>query len=166
MKINIFELTFERDHYYLERSSIVEKIQVNNRTLYSKFEKIEEPPTPLLIQQHLNRELTLALPCSTDGTIEYLVIEYEKEPNQHFFHLIKYVLKSLEITHFYTYESSKENHIQIFIPQSHITLEEAYRQVEKIEQTLEVKSSKRCKILPNKNLPINHNKIALPIKKM
>jgi len=166
LKINIFDLTFERDHYYLERNSIVTKIQVDNRTLYSKFEKIEEPPTPLLVQQHLNRELTLALPCSEDGTIDYLVIEYEKEPTQHFFYLIKHLLKSLQISPFYTYESSKENHIQIFIPRDHLPLDEAYKEVEKIEQILEVKSSKRCRIIPNKNLPINHNKITLPIKKM
>jgi len=166
LKIRIFELIFKRDHYYVERRKIVEKIQINNRTLYSKFEKIEESPTPLLIQQHLNREVTIALPCAANGTIDYLVIEYEKEPTQHFFYLIKQLLKSMGITRFYTYESSKENHIQIFIPYPNLPLEEAYREVEKIEQILEIKSSKRCKILPNKNLPIKHNKITLPIKKM
>ncbi len=166
MKLEIFDLTFDRDSYYIERNSIVEKITFNNRTLYSKFEKVEEEPTPLLIKQHLNRELILALPCGNNGQIDYLVIEYEREKSDHFFYLIKQLLKSLDITSFYTYESSKENHIQIFIPRENLSLEDAYRQVEKIEQILEIKSSKRCKILPNKNLPINYNKITLPIKKM
>ncbi len=166
MKLEIFDLTFDRNFYYIERNSIVEKITFDNRTLYSKFEKIEEAPTPLLVKQHLNRELILALPCYNNKKIDYLIIEYEKEQSDHFFYLIKHLLKSLDITTFYTYESSKENHVQIFIPRDNLNLEDAYTQVEKIEQILEVKSSKRCKILPNKNLPINYNKITLPLKKM
>jgi len=167
LKIEIFNLTFDRDFYYIERDSIVEKITFDNRTLYSKFEKIEEEPTPLLVQQHLQKELKMALPfAAPDGSIDYLVIEYEKEKSDGFFYLIKHLLKSLEISTFYTYESSRENHVQIFIPQEKLPLQDAYRQVEKIEHILEVKSSKRCKIFPNKNLPIKHNKITLPLKKM
>jgi len=166
LKIEIFDLSFERDFYYIQRNSIVEKITIDNRTLYSKFEKIEESPTPLLVQQHLEGFFVMALPCANHGIIDYLVIEYEKEENNHFFYLIKHLLKSLGITTFYTYESSKPKHVQIFIPRENLRLQEAYDQVEKIEQILEVKSSKRCKILPNKNLPINHNKITLPLKKM
>ncbi|NEW60022.1 DUF1882 domain-containing protein [Sulfurovum sp. bin170] len=41
-----------------------------------------------------------------------------------------------------------------------------YSKFEKIKQILKLKSSKRCKILPNKNLPIKYNKITLPSKKM
>ncbi len=166
MKIDIFDLSFERDFYYIERKNIVEKITIENRTLYSKFEKIEEPPTPLLIQQHLQGLFVMALPCSNNGKVDYLIIEYEKENNDHFYHLIKYLLKSLNITTFYTYKSSRPNHIQIFIPRNNLKLQDAYDQVEKIEQILEIKSPKRCQILPNKNLPINHNKIRLPLKKM
>ena len=43
---------------------------------------------------------------------------------------------------------------------------EHLKKVENIQQLLEIKSFKRCKIFPNKNLPKNYNKITLPIKKM
>ena len=166
MKTEIFDLEFDSDFYFIKRDSIVDKVTFNNRTLYSKFEKVDSPPTPLLIKQHLNRELTLALPLIRNGFVDYIVLEYEKEESNHFFHLIKHLLKLLEIEYFYTYESSKKNSVQIFIPRTELTVESAYNQVEKIERTLELKSSKRCKILPNRNLPIKYNKITLPIKKM
>ncbi len=166
MKIKIFDLEFDTNFYYIQRDSIVDKIKFNNRTFYSKFEKIDTPPTPLLIEQHLNREFTIALPLITDNHINYIVLEYEKDKNSHFYHLLKHLLKSLYITNFYTYESSKENLIQIFIPIKYNSITDVYKEVEKIKQILEIKSSKRCKILPDKNLPKNYNKITLPIKKM
>ena len=166
MKIKIFDLEFDTEFYYIQKDSIVDKIEFNNRTFYSKYEKIDTPPTPMLIEQHLHREFTIALPLITNNHINYIVLEYEKEESNHFFHLLKHLLKSLYITTFYTYESSKEKLVQIFIPIENITVKEAYKEVEKIKRTLELKSSKRCKILPDKNLPINYNKITLPIKKM
>ncbi|MCH9740185.1 MAG: DUF1882 domain-containing protein [Epsilonproteobacteria bacterium] len=166
MKIAIFDLEFDVECCYIQRDSIVEKISFNNRTLYSKFEKIDAPPSDILINQHLHKELVLALPLITNNLVNYLVLEYEKEESERYYHLIKHLLKSLDIDIFYTYESSQENHIQIFIPRENLTLDNAYIQVEKIKHLLELKSSKRCKIFPNKNLPENYNKITLPTKKM
>jgi hypothetical protein len=166
LKIEIFDLKFDTEFYYIQKDSIVEKITFNNRTLYSKFEKIENPPTPLLIKQHLNREFIVALPLIRDKNIDYIVLEYEEEESSNFYYLLKHILKSLYIDKFYTYSSAKDGVIQIFIPIESISLDEAYNEVEKIKQLLELKTSKRCKILPDKNLPINYNKIVLPIKKM
>ena len=166
MKIEIFDLEFDTEFYYIQRDSIVDKIKFNNRTFYSKFEKIDTPPTPLLIEQHLHREFTIALPLITNNHTNYIVLEYEKEESNHFYYLLKYLLKSLYITQFYTYEGSIEKVVQLFIPIRDITLQEAYKKVENIQQLLEIKSFKRCKIFPNKNLPKNYNKITLPIKKM
>ena len=166
MKIKIFDLEFDTEFYYIQKDSIVDKIKFNNRTFYSKFKKIDTSPTPLLIEQHLHREFTIALPLINNNHTNYIVLEYEKEENNRFYHLVKYLLKSLYITNFYTYQSSKENFVQIFIPIGNITLEEIYKKVENIQQILEFKSFKRCKIFPDVNLPKNYNKITLPIKKM
>ncbi len=166
MKITIFDLHFDVDSYYIKRDSIVDKITFNNRTLYSKYEKIALAPTKLLINQHLNRELIVAVPLISNNTTNYIVIEYEKESSNRFYYLLKQILKSLYIEKFYTYESSKKNHVQIFIPFENFTLEQAYEIIEKIEYTIEFKANKRCKILPHKHFPEIYNKITLPIKKM
>jgi len=166
LKLKIFDLKFDTDFYYIQRESIVDKITFNNRTFYSKFEKVDEEPSSLLLQQHLNGEITIAMPIIRGEIVDYIVLEYEREESDRFFHLIKHLLKSLNIETFYTYESSRNNHVQIFIPTDGLSLSDAYVQVENIQHTLELKSSKRCKILPNKNLPIKYNKIRLPLKKM
>jgi hypothetical protein len=166
LKIEIFELEFDSEYYYIERDTIVERVVFDNRTLYSEFEKVNSVPTPLLVHQHLAGELTIALPLIKNSSIDYIVLEYNKEQTNHFFYLIKHLLKSLQIELFYTYESSTPNSVQIFIPVSNLTLESVYFQVEKIEELIEVNSPKKCKILPNRNLPIIYNKITLPIKKM
>ena len=166
MKVKIFELEFDSEFYYIQKDFIVEKVKFANRTLYSKFKKVDEAPTPLLIKQHLQKELVVALPLITDNHINYIVLEYEKEENNHFYYLLKYLLKSLYIEEFYTYKSRKDKYIQIFIPVKNMSIESAYKEINKIEQILEAKSSKRCKILPDINLPKNYNKITLPIKKM
>ncbi len=166
MKITIFDLHFDVDSYYIKRDSIVDKIIFNNRTLYSKYEKISLSPTKLLINQHLNGELIVAVPLISNNRTNYIVIEYEKESSNRFYYLLKQILKSLYIETFYTYESSKKNHVQIFIPFEDFTLEKAYDIIEKIEYTMEFKANKRCKILPHKHFPKIYNKITLPIKKM
>jgi len=166
LKIKIFDLEFNTEFYYIQRDTIVDKIKFNNRTFYSKFEKIDRPPTPLLIEQHLHREFTIALPLITNNHTNYIVLEYEKEETNYFYHLLKHLLKSLYITEFYTYEGSTKRVVQIFIPIGDTPLKEAYKKVKNIKQTLELKSSKRCKIFPDENLPKNYNKIIIPIEKM
>ena len=166
MRVKIFDLEFDTNFYYIQKDFIVDKIRFNNRTLYSKFKKIEESPTPLLIKQHLHREITVALPLIEDNQIRYIVLEYEQERSDKFYHIIKYILKSLYIDRFYRYKSSKKNHIQIFIETKNIDIDTTYNLIENIENMLNFKLFKWYKIFPNKNLPKSYNKVVLPIKKM
>jgi len=158
-----FDLKFNCDLYYILRDSIVETLKFNNRTIYSKFERIDEPPSTLLIAQHLNGELKVALPLIQDGRVNYILLEYQKEEGNRFYYLLKHTLKSLYIEEFYTYLSAKNGYIQIFIPVENIPLESAYELVERIDRELETKFSKRCKIIPNRNLPPEYSLALLPI---
>ena len=166
MKLKIFDLSFDVDSYYIKRDSIVNKITFNNRTFYTKYEKFSSPPTELLLNQHLNGELIIAVPLILDNRPNYIVIEYEKESTNRFYYLLKQILKTLYIDTFYTYESAKKEDVQIFIPCEELSLEEAYEIIEKIEYTIEFKSNKRCKVLPHKQFPEIYNKITLPLTKM
>ena len=167
VNLKIFDLSLDVDSYYIQRDSIVNKVTFNNRTFYSKYEKFLSPPSELLIHQHLKGEVIVAVPLKVlNNRLNYIVIEYERESSNGFYYLLKQILKSLYIEVFYTYESAKKNHVQIFIPCDNLTLEEAYDTIEKIEYTIEFKSTKRCKILPHKHFPEISNKITLPFKKM
>ncbi len=166
MKVKIFDLEFNTKYYYIQQDFIVDKIRFNNRTIYTKFKRIEESPTPLLITQHLKREITVALPLIEDNQINYIVLEYEESESDKFYYILRYILKSLSIDKFHRYKSYRKNHIQIFIETEHRDIESAYNLIENIQNILNFKTSKGYKIFPNRNLPKNYNKIVLPVKKM
>ena len=166
MKINILDLEFSNDHYYIQNKSIVEKVTFNNRTFYSKFEKITTPLTPILLKQHQQNETTLAVPLVENDYVNYIVIEYHQEDWSNFYSLLKHLLKSLEIDNFTAYRNSKKELLQLFIPREHIAVTQAYKEVENIKHHLELKSKKSYKIYPNINLPKNFNIITLPIEKI
>ena len=167
MKIAILDLEFSAKRFYIQNSSIVEKIIFNNRTFYSKFEEVKTKLTPSLLQQHLQGEITLALPLIEEqDRVNYLVIEYHQEDWSQFSYLLKYLLKSLNIDNYRCYFNSKKMLFQLFIPRDNISLEKAYSEVENIKHHLEVKSKKSYKIYPNRFLPKNYNIITLPTKKL
>ena len=167
MKIQILDLEFSSDYFYIQNKSIVEKILFNNRTFYSKFEKIEKSLTPILTKQHYNNEISLAVPLiEKENNVNYLVIEYKQEDWSSFYSLLKYLFKTLHIDHFSSYFNSKTSLFQIFIPRDNIHLDVAYNEVENIKHLLDTRSKKSYKIYPNKFLPKNYNIITLPVQKV
>jgi len=166
LKINILDLEFSSEYFYIQRESIVEKVNFNNRTFYSKFQKFEMPILTKQLAEHLNNEIELAIPLVEENFVNYIVIEYQQEDWKIFYSLLKHLLKSLEIETFKAFINTKRKTFQLFIPREKIELDEAYKQVESIKHLLELKSKKSYKIYPNKNLPKNLNIITLPTQKV
>ena len=166
MKINIFDLEFNCEYFYIHSNSIVEKIIFNNRVFYSKYKKISTPLTPILLQQHYNHDVQLALPLIKNDKVNYLVIEYYQEDWKSFYALVQYLFKSLHIKEYFSYRDNKEERLQLFIKRENISLEKAYREVEEIKYFLNLKSKKSYKIFPNSNLPKNYNIITIPQQKI
>jgi hypothetical protein len=166
LKIQIDDLEFNSDYFYIQSKSIVEKISFNNRTFYSKYEKTLMPISPILLQQHQDNQVSLALPLIENNRVNYLVIEYLQEDWQQFSALIQHLFKTLKIKKFLIYRNPKKELLQIFIPRKNIPLKTAYDEVEEIKLSLEFKSKKSYKIFPNRNLPQNYNIITLPSQKI
>jgi len=166
LKINVLDLEFSNDYYYIQNRSIVKKVIFNNRTFYSKFEKITTPLTSILLKQHLSHELTLATSLIEKESINYIVIEYYQKDWLTFYSLLKYLLKSLNINKFQFYRNPKKELLQLFIFKTNMNLKDAFNEVENIKYHLELKSKKSYKIYPNINLPKNYNIITLPIEKI
>ena len=164
--MKIFDLDLIDNHYYIKRNSIVEQIHFNNRTFYAKFERIDEPLTPLLLQQHLQREYTIAAPLLENGYTDYLVIEYKGEEHQRFFHLVKYLFKTLDINTYHVYQGKDEERIQVFIKVEHLSLEEADTRLRELSQMLKTKLTKKWKCLPDISLPEDYNIVTLPYEKL
>jgi len=166
LKIELLDLTFNREYFYIQKESIVEKITFDDRTFYSKFEKYKAPISSDLIEKHQNNEISLAIPLVEKNLVNYIVIEYQQEDWNIFYSLLKHLLKSLEIEAFQAYINRDKELFQLFIPRNKVELDIAYKEVENIKHLLELKSKKSYKIYPNKNLPKNFNIITLPIQKI
>ena len=164
--MKVFDLDLIDSHYYIKRNSIVEQIQFNNRTFYAKFEHINEPLTPLLLEQHLHREYTIAVPLLKDNHTDYLVIEYKGEEHQRFFHLVKHLLDTLDIKDFHIYQGKSEERIQVFIKVDHLSLQEADTRLNALSKMLKTKLTKKWKCLPDISLPEAYNIVTLPYQKL
>lgn len=164
--MKVFDLELFDSHYYIKRSTIVEQIQFDNRTFYAKFERIDEPLSPLLLQQHLNRQYTIAAPLLKEGCTNYLVLEYKGEEYQRFYYLVKHLFNTLEIKKYHIYQGKDEEKIQVFIEVDHLTLEVADSRLLDISNALKQKLTKRWKCLPSSSLPEAYNIITLPYKKI
>ena len=166
MKIELLDLEFNGQYFYILKESVVEKVIFNNRTFYSKFEQHQLPIDANLIQQHQNNEITLAVSLIDKDYSNYIVIEYQQEDWKVFYALLKHLLKSLNIITFQGYINPHKNLFQLFIFREKRELKLIYREVENIKHLLELKAKKSYKIYPNKNLPRNFNIISLPTQKV
>ena len=164
--MKVFDLDLFDSHYYIKRNSIVEQIVFDNRTFYAKFERIDEPLTPLLFEQHLQREFVIAAPLLEEGYTNYLVIEYKGEEYQRFHHLIRHLFSALEIESYHIYQGKSEERLQVFIEVERLPLEEADRRLKKLSNMLKQKLTKKWKCLPDSSLPEAYNIVTLPYKKL
>jgi hypothetical protein len=162
MGVNLDRLCLDRSHYYIKRSSIVEKITFNNRTLYAKFERIDEPLTNTLLSQHLNRQYVIAASLLKDGKTDNIVLEYRGENPSQFYHTSKHLLSTLGIKTFHYYRGKKNTYLQLFISVDKLDLNKADDMVHKISDALESKITKKWKCFPDKSLPESYNIVTLP----
>jgi L-rhamnose mutarotase len=158
------DLEFTTNHYYIKRPSIVEQIQFDNRTFYAKFERIDEPLTPLLLDQHLDRQFIIAVPLLKDNHTNYLVLEYKGEEHQRFHHLVKHLFHTLQINNYHIYQGKDEEKVQVFIAVDNISLQEAELQLQALSLALKQKLTKKWKCLPSASLPEAYNIVTLPYK--
>lgn len=164
--MKVFNLELYDSYYYIKRNTIVEQIQFNNRTFYAKFERMNEPLTPLVLEQHFHREYTIAVPLLQDNHTNYLVIEYKGEEYQRFYHLVKHLFKTLEIENYHIYQGKDKERLQVFIEVDRLALENADTKLQELSDALKEKMVKKWKCLPSVSLPEAYNIVTLPYKKI
>ncbi|HHD72377.1 MAG TPA: DUF1882 domain-containing protein [Epsilonproteobacteria bacterium] len=162
-----FDITLElpgldKSYYYVKRRSIVEKITFHHRTFYAKFERIDEPLTPTVISQHLNRQYTIAAPLLKNGKTNYLVIEYRGREPLRFYHTSRHVMHMFQIDQYAYFEGKKHHYIQLFIPVDALPLNQANENIQKVSDALAMRLPKEWKCFPDPSLPDSYNIITLP----
>jgi hypothetical protein len=163
--VRVFDLELPDHCYYIKRSTIVEKIHFRHRTFYAKFERIDEPLTPLLLDQHLRREYTIAVPLILDGHTDYLVLEYRGTDPLRFYHLSRHLMETLQIRDYHHYQGKRAHYVQLFIAVAHLCIKEADALLQRISDDLTLKMPRAWKCFPDPSLPKSYQIITLPFKR-
>lgn len=135
-----------------------------NRTLYSKYERIDAALTAEILKEHLRGTKTIAAPILQNDRTNYLTIEYTGEDYQHFYHLTQHLFDVKKIKNYHIYQGRDKKHIQIFIAVNNLPRLEAEAKITALSDTLETRLTKQWKCLPTSTLPEEYNIIDLPCK--
>jgi len=150
------------DHYYLKSSTIVGTIEHRGRTFYSKFRRIDEAPNPILLAQHLRREVTLALPLLSNGRGDKIVVEYlGKEPELFLQTLIR-LFQHLELEEYTLFQGKRNGRRTVILSLPEQELNALHELGGQISDLLQTRLSKSWRILPDRRLPEDYNIYTLP----
>ena len=116
------------------------------------------------MQQHLNKQYTIAAPLLKEGKTNYLVIEYNGEDHQRFYHLVKHLMQTQSISSYQIYQGKRAEKVQLFIEVKGFALEEAETALQALSNILEQKLDRSWKCLPSTSLPEAYNIVTLPYK--
>ncbi len=152
-----------KQHYWIKRDHIVEQIHFNNRTLFSKYERINSMLTDDLILDHFQHKITLAHSLIfPDKHIENIIIDYNGDHAQQFYHHLKHQFSEQKIGNFTAYQSKTPNHLHVYLNLTSIPLQEGIQLGKIITKKLSDKILGQCRIYPNNNLPEAYNILNLP----
>ena len=118
--------------------------------------------TPLLLKQHQDKQYNIAVPLLKNNHTNYLVIEYKGEEYQRFYHLIKHLFKTVNISDYHIYQGKDIERLQVFIAVKQLSLEEANTELQVLSSALKEKMIKKWKCLPSPKLPEAYNIVTLP----
>jgi len=101
-----------------------------------------------------------------DNHTNYLVIDYKGEEYQRFYHLVKHLFKTLDITRYHIYQGKTVERLRVFIEVDKLSLEEADTKLQELSDALKTKMVKKWKCLPSLSLPEAYNIVTLPYKEI
>ena len=94
------------------------------------------------------------------------MIEYKGEAYQRFYHLVKHLMQTQQITHYQLYQGKSKEKIQLFIEVDGLPVDEAEERLEILSSILAEKLDKAWKCLPSTVLPQDYNIVTLPYKQL
>lgn len=152
-----------RTHYWQKLPEVTEQIRFGNRTFFSKYKRIDAPLTDTLINRHRARQLTLAHALvDDDGTVPFLVIDYNGDAPKYFYHHARIVLKALGYDDLVAFHTKTPQHLHLYIACEGTALQHAVEMGKIISQKLEEKMSRQWRVFPTDALPDAYNIMNLP----
>jgi len=152
-----------RTHYWQKMPSVTEQITFGNRTLFSKYKRIDAPLSDDLIRRHRSRQETLAHDLvDAKGNVPHIVIDYNGDTPKHFYHHAGKILQTLGYDDLVTFQSKSSNHLHLYIACENTALQHAIEVGKIISQKLEEKMNRQWRVFPTDTVPDAYNIMNLP----
>lgn len=150
-------------HYWLKHDSVVNKIEYKGRTFYNKYELVNKPLNQAVINQHLNKEITVAHSLiNSIGQVENIVVDYNGRDPQRFYHKAQLLLREEGYINFTAFETKTPGHLHLYIHKGHTTLQEAIQLGKMLSMKLAAKQPKQWRMFPTQELPPEYNILNIP----
>jgi len=158
-------IKFVTDHYYIQRPNIVNKVVHNGRTFYNKFERIDEPLTRKVMNDHADGKIVVAHDLiNRFDKVENIVFDYNGRNPERFWHRAQLLLREEGFINFTAYETKTTGHLHLYIHKGHTTLQEAYQLGRLLSMKLATKLPKEWRMFPTSELPREYNILILPYR--
>ncbi|BCX79767.1 DUF1882 domain-containing protein [Campylobacter sp. 19-13652] len=153
------------DHYYIKRDTIVNKLEFKGRTLFDKFERVDEPLNFKVIKEHDENKIIVAHSLINRlDKVENIVFDYNGRMPDRFWHRAQLLLREEGYINFTAYESKTPGHLHLYVHKGHTTLNEAHQLANMLSMKLSQRLVKEWRMFPNLDLPREFNILALPYK--
>jgi len=151
-------LTNNSSGYYIEQKSISSFKEIDGHTVYSKFKYYNKAITQILINQHLSKDINIAVALKNYDAIVY---DYSGKHREAFISLLKYFFMQEGINNLYI--TTLNNQKIILYVRVNLKNREAFISLnKKIEKKLLDRLAKEWRVLPNFLRPDIGNLLQLP----
>jgi len=158
-------IKFVTDHYYIQRPNIVDKVTYNGRTFYNKFERINEPLTRMVMNDHADKKIVVAHDIiNRHNKVENIIFDYNGRNPERFWHRAQLLLREEGFINFTAYETKTPGHLHLYVHKGHTTFQEAIQLGRLLSTKLATKLPKEWKMFPTSDLPREYNILILPYK--
>ncbi len=151
------------NYYWIKRDKIVQKIEFKGKLFFDKYEKINEPLTRTVMNQHESREITVAHSLISErDKVENIVFDYNGRNPERFWHRAQLMLREEGFINFTAYSTKTPGHLHLYVHKGHTALQEGYQLAKTLSMKLSQKLPREWKMFPNPDIPREFNILALP----
>ena len=156
----IYSLALSSPFHYIRCDSIVDVITHGNRKFYTKFRRIEKPPSLEAISRHIRQSSDIYLPVYTQKESDRLILIHTIEGSEVFINTVKHLLSYIGKD--YMIYIGRDD-IQIHIITERQSIESLHKFGRDISEMLESRLQKSWQIYPDIDIPAEKNIYPLPI---
>jgi len=163
--VDVSLIKIVNSHYWIKRDKIMNKINHKGRMFFDKYERIDQPLSRSIMNEHDERKIIVAHSLINDrDKVENIVFDYNGRNTEKFWHRAQLMLREEGFLNFTAYESKTPGHLHLYVHKGHTTVQEGYQIAKMLSMKLAQKLPREWKMFPNPDIPKEFNILNLPYK--